>query len=92
MIWDENIKSEHQERMNPLTSFVKASKPIVPVTDGTGYKGSHTVVVLIVAGYNPVIIDNLSNSKVSVLERIAEITEKRPPFYKIDLCGIAHRP
>jgi UDP-glucose 4-epimerase len=85
MIWDENIKSEHQERMNPMTSFVKASKPVVLVTGGTGYIGSHTIVALIAAGYNPVIIDNLSNSKASVLERIAEITGKRPPFYKIDL-------
>ena len=55
------------------------------VTGGTGYIGSHTVVALIAAGYNPVIVDNLSNSKASVLERIAKITKKKPPFYKIDL-------
>ena len=55
------------------------------VTGGTGYIGSHAVVVLIAAGYNPVIVDNLSNSKASVLERIAKITKKKPPFYKIDL-------
>ena len=55
------------------------------VTGGTGYIGSHAVVALIAAGYSPVIVDNLSNSKASVLERIAKITKKTPPFYKIDL-------
>ena len=55
------------------------------VTGGTGYIGSHTVVALIEAGYKPVIVDNLSNSKASVVERIARISKKKPPFYKIDL-------
>jgi UDP-glucose 4-epimerase len=55
------------------------------VTGGTGYIGSHAVVALMEAGYKPVIVDNLSNSKASVLERIAKITKKKPPFYKIDL-------
>lgn len=55
------------------------------VTGGTGYIGSHAVVALMEAGYKPVIVDNLSNSKASVVERIAEITKKKPPFYKIDL-------
>ncbi len=55
------------------------------ITGGTGYIGSHTVVALISAGYNPVIVDNLSNSKITVLERIEAITGKRPPFYQIDL-------
>jgi UDP-glucose 4-epimerase len=64
---------------------IQSSNSSILVTGGTGYIGSHTVVALIVAGYNPVIVDNLSNSKASVLERIAEITGKRPPFYKIDL-------
>ena len=65
--------------------ILQSSNSSILVTGGTGYIGSHTVVALIVAGYNPVIVDNLSNSKASVLERIAEITGKRPPFYKIDL-------
>jgi len=55
------------------------------ITGGTGYIGSHTVVALISAGYNPVIVDNLSNSKITVLGRIEAITGKRPPFYQIDL-------
>jgi UDP-glucose 4-epimerase len=68
-----------------MTNCTKDLKPVILVTGGTGYIGSHTVVALIAAGYDPVIVDNLSNSKASVLERIAEITGKRPPFYKIDL-------
>ena len=63
----------------------KPSNPCVLVTGGTGYIGSHTVLALIAAGYEHIIVDNLSNSKVSVLERIAKITKKNPPFYKIDL-------
>ena len=55
------------------------------VTGGTGYIGSHTVVELQNAGYDAVIIDNLSNSKPLVLDRIEAITGKRPRFYNADL-------
>lgn len=55
------------------------------VTGGTGYIGSHTVVELIQSGYEVVIVDNLSNSKEEVLNRIERITGKRPLFYKADL-------
>ena len=58
----------------------------VLVTGGTGYIGSHTVVELINAGYDVVIVDNLSNSKICVLDRIQAITGKRPEFIKCDLC------
>jgi UDP-glucose 4-epimerase len=68
-----------------MNSNKKPSKNFVLVTGGTGYIGSHTVVSLMDAGYNPVIVDNLSNSKASVLQRITQITKKKPPFYKIDL-------
>ncbi|NLY25828.1 MAG: UDP-glucose 4-epimerase GalE [Bacteroidales bacterium] len=54
------------------------------VTGGTGYIGSHTVVELQQAGYEVVIIDNLSNSNADVLEGITRITGKRPLFDKID--------
>lgn len=54
------------------------------VTGGTGYIGSHTVVELINAGHEPVIIDDLSNSEVSVLDGIEQITGRRPAFYQED--------
>lgn len=65
------------------------SKQFVLVTGGTGYIGSHTVVALIAAGYNPLIVDNLSNSKIAVLKRIEKITGKAPLFYKVDLRNTA---
>ena len=55
------------------------------VTGGTGYIGSHTVVELLSVGEEVVIVDNLSNSKISVLDRIETITGKRPAFYQVDL-------
>ena len=55
------------------------------VTGGTGYIGSHAVVALINAGYDPVVVDNLSNSKEAVLDRVEAITGRRVPFYCIDL-------
>lgn len=54
------------------------------VTGGTGYIGSHTVVELQEAGYEVVIIDNLSNSNVDVLEGITKISGIKPLFYEMD--------
>ncbi len=54
------------------------------VTGGTGYIGSHTVCSLLEDDYDVVIADNLSNSKLLVLDRIFEITGKRPRFYEVD--------
>ena len=48
------------------------------VTGGAGYVGSHTVVELIQHGYETVIIDNLSNSRIAVLDGIEKITGVRP--------------
>lgn len=55
------------------------------VTGGTGYIGSHTIIELYKKGYQIDILDNLFNSKISVLDRIEEIAGKRPDFHKIDL-------
>lgn len=55
------------------------------VTGGLGYIGSHTVVALQEAGYEVVIVDDLSNSDISFLERITEITGRKPEFYQLDL-------
>ena len=57
----------------------------VLVTGGTGYIGSHTVVELIEAGHEPVIIDNLVNSSKESLNRVEKITGTRPAFYEGDL-------
>lgn len=55
------------------------------VTGGTGYIGSHTCLALIAAGIEPVILDNLCNSKLSVLNRIEEVAGQRPLFYQGDV-------
>ena len=56
------------------------------VTGGAGYIGSHTVVELINNGYDVVIVDNFSNSKPVVLDRLKEITGKDIKFYELDVC------
>lgn len=60
-------------------------KQTILVTGGTGFIGSHTTVELQQAGYNVVIVDNLSNSKIEVLDGIEKITGVRPAFEKVDL-------
>ena len=59
-------------------------KKKVLVTGGTGYIGSHTVVELMNAGFTPIIVDNLSNSNISVLDGIKKITGIEPVFENID--------
>ena len=63
-------------------------KTKILVTGGTGYIGSHTTVELQNAGYDVVIIDNLSNSNESVLDGIESITGIRPAFVKGDCTDI----
>ncbi|MGZ3776164.1 MAG: UDP-glucose 4-epimerase GalE [Mucilaginibacter sp.] len=63
--------------------------PKILVTGGLGYIGSHTVVELINAGYEPVIVDDLSNSHPTILDQITKITGKKPVFHKLDLCDEA---
>lgn len=60
-------------------------KKKILVTGGTGYIGSHTVVELQAAGYEVVIIDNLSNSNIEVLDGIEKISGIRPTFVELDL-------
>ena len=55
------------------------------VTGGTGYIGSHTVVELQNAGYEVVIIDNLSNSSADVVDNIEKVSGIRPAFLQINL-------
>ena len=60
-------------------------KDKVLVTGGTGYIGSHTVVELQNSGYDVIIADDLSNSYADVIDRIEQITGKRPYFEQINL-------
>ncbi|MDE5755844.1 MAG: UDP-glucose 4-epimerase GalE [Clostridia bacterium] len=58
------------------------------VSGGAGYIGSHTVIELIENGFEPVIVDNLCNSKKVAVERLEKITNKKIKFYQYDLCDI----
>jgi UDP-glucose 4-epimerase len=55
------------------------------VTGGAGYIGSHTVVSLLEAGYDCVVIDNLENSSARAIDRIEAITSRRPAFVEADV-------
>lgn len=55
------------------------------VTGGAGYIGSHTVVELLNAGHEVVVVDNLANSKREALRRVERITGRPVPFYQVDL-------
>lgn len=55
------------------------------VTGGAGFIGSHTVVELQNAGYDVVVVDNLSNASVKALQRVEKITGKPVTFYKEDI-------
>lgn len=55
------------------------------VTGGAGYIGSHTCIELLNAGFDIIIVDNFSNSKPGVLDRIKKISHKNFKFYKVDL-------
>ena len=63
-------------------------KKKILVTGGTGFIGSHTTVELQEAGYDVVIVDNLSNSKIEVVDGIEKITGIRPAFEQVDCCDI----
>ena len=56
----------------------------IAVTGGAGYIGSHTVVELVKSGYEPIILDNLSNTDIRNINGINKITRKNIKFYNID--------
>lgn len=58
---------------------------MILITGGVGYIGSHTVVELMQAGFEVLIVDNLCNSKAAVLERIERIVGRRPGFVEADV-------
>jgi UDP-glucose 4-epimerase len=55
------------------------------VTGGAGYIGSHTCVEMIMAGLEPVVVDNLSNSRLESLHRVERIVGRPIPFYQADV-------
>lgn len=61
-------------------------KKTVLVTGGAGFIGSHVTVELQQAGYNVVVVDNLTNSSANSLDGVEAITGIRPPFYQVDTC------
>ena len=65
------------------------AKETVLISGGAGYIGSHTAVELIAAGYDAVIIDNLSNSEAEAVEGVRRITGVDVPFERVDTCDEA---
>ena len=57
----------------------------VLVTGGAGFIGSHTVVTLMEAGHEPIVVDNLVNSDETVIRRIGELVGSAPEFHKVDV-------
>ncbi len=64
------------------------NKPLILVTGGTGYIGSHAVIELIKAGYDVISIDNYSNSSPDRIQRIFDITGLTLTNYPVDLCNL----
>ena len=58
---------------------------MILVTGGSGYIGSHTVLTLLNKGYEVLILDNLSNSKKSVIDRLEKLSGKKIPFIQGDI-------
>src|SRR3954463_2921501 len=65
--------------------FRRNIRMAILVTGGAGYIGSHTCVELVNAGYEVVVVDNLSNSKMESLSRVKEIIGKEISFYEVDI-------
>ena len=73
-------RTASQYRLIHLDEFT-----MILVTGGAGYIGSHTTVELMMAGFDVLIVDNFSNSKVTVIDRIEKIVGRRPIFAEADI-------
>ena len=74
-----------ESQISNLKSAIQNPQSAILLTGGLGFIGSHTAVELIAAGYEVVIADNLSNTRIEVLDGIEEIAGVRPIFEKVDL-------
>lgn len=84
------IESLKTQKKKDYLLKIKEKNPTCLVCGGTGYIGTHTIVALIEAGYDVVVVDNLSNSKKNVIERIYEITnceKSRISLFVVDMCN-----
>jgi UDP-glucose 4-epimerase len=72
--------------MNTLSTNDHLDRPRILVTGGAGYIGSHTVIELWNAGYEPVIVDNFSNSDPGNVDRISSIIGRRITHHTVDCC------
>ncbi len=84
---DKNIAEEMHCALKEYNNINKKSKAKILVTGGLGFIGSHTCCELLNDNYEVVIVDNLSNSKLDVIDKIKKITNKDLTFYKEDLCN-----
>ena len=87
-----NLNLRNQNEMETSTKKAKTSGPIL-VCGGAGYIGSHTILCLLEQGYNVVVVDNLVNSSMASLDRVAELAglnesdrKERLVFHNVDLC------
>ena len=71
----------------PLYSQQKIRMKKILLTGGAGYIGSHIAVALVEAGFEPIIVDNFSNSDRSVIHAIESIVSKKITFHEADCCN-----
>lgn len=70
-------------------SIERRRKMRVLITGGAGFIGSHTCVELLERGFDVVVADNLANSHIEAIDRVARITGRQPVFHKVDVCDEA---
>lgn len=81
------VYAERREKVSDISDMSTApNSPRILVTGGAGFIGSHTVVALVEAGYEPVIVDDLRNSRLEVLKGLESILGRSVEHHLVD-CG-----
>jgi UDP-glucose 4-epimerase len=70
---------------NISKKMTRGGNKVILITGGAGYIGSHTALVLLEAGFDIIIVDNLSNSERSVIDKIERLSKRKFTFYKLDV-------